>query len=240
MRAATSWGGRGAAVETVAALRRWERPGDCGWQLHAGDVGWHLRHEDDTVDDTLLQVRDDAVLAAVGLLDGPAVVRLAIDPRLLHDAALASAVADAARDVPGVAAVSGPADVTDRVAVQRAAFDNSTFTETRWAQMAGSTAYDPSLDLLARDEAGTPVAALTAWTAGEGRCALVEPMGTAAGHRREGHGRRLLEGAAAALARAGASGVAVWTSAGNETAVAAYRSAGFSAIGVTSAMCSTA
>lgn len=151
-----------------------------------------------------------------------------------------SAVADAARDVPGVAAVSGPADVTDRVAVQRAAFDNSTFTETRWAQMAGSTAYDPRLDLLARDEAGTPVAALTAWTAGEGRCALVEPMGTAAGHLREGHGRRLLEGAAAALARAGASGVAVWTSAGNETAVAAYRSAGFSAIGVTSAMCSTA
>lgn len=79
MRAATSWGGRGAADETVAALRRWERPGDCGWQLHAGDVGWHLRHEDDTVDDTLLQVRDDGVLAAVGLLDGPAVVRLAID-----------------------------------------------------------------------------------------------------------------------------------------------------------------
>ncbi|HTE75056.1 MAG TPA: GNAT family N-acetyltransferase [Actinomycetes bacterium] len=291
MRTTTSWGGRTSADETVAVLRRWERPGDCAWQLHAGDVGWHLRLDDDAVDHTLLQVRDDGDLVGVGLLDGPAVVRLALDPRLLHDADLARVVAeavedrlgrpgaaeayvdgpgasrwraelarrgwdldpdpwvhlwrplgpaDAARDVPGVAAVSGPADVTDRVAVQRAAFANSTFTESRWAQMAGSTAYDPSFDLLARDDDGAAVAALMAWTAGEGRCALVEPMGTAAGHQREGHGRRLLEGAAAALARAGASGVAVWTAASNEVAVAAYRSAGFSAIGLAAAMCSTA
>ena len=291
MRATTSWAGRADADETVAALCRWERPGDCGWQLHAGDVGWHLRLDDDVVDGSLLQVRDGGVLVAVGLLDGPAMVRLALDPDRLLDGGLAAAVADAVEDrlgrpgsaeayvdgpaagrwraelagrgwdldldpwvhlwrplgaadageqVPGVAPVSGPVDVADRVAVQRSAFENSTFTEARWAQMTGSTAYDPRLDLLARDEAGIPVAALTAWTAGEGRCALVEPMATAAGHTRQGHGRRLLQGAAAALARAGASGVAVWTPASNEAAVAAYRSAGFSAIGVAAAMCSTA
>ena len=147
---------------------------------------------------------------------------------------------DANRQVRGVGPVAGPADVADRVAVQRSAFEGSTFTEARWAQMTGSTAYDPGLDLLARDEAGTPVAALTAWSAGEGRCALVEPVATAAGHTRQGHGRRLLEGAAAALARVGASGVAVWTPASNVAAVSAYRSAGFSAIGVAAAMCSTA
>ena len=291
MRATTGWGGRAASDETVAVLQQWERPGDCAWQLHAGDVGWHLRLDDDTVDGSLLQVRDDGTLVAVGLLDGPGLVRLAIEPDRLRDAGLAVVLADAVEDrlgrpgsaegyvegpaaarwraelagrgwgldpdlwvhlwrplssddasrqVPGVAPVSGPADVADRVAVQRSAFDSSTFTEARWAQMAGSTAYDPRLDLLARDDAGTPVAALTAWTAGEGRCAIVEPMGTAAGHTRRGHGRRLLEGAAAALARAGASGVAVRTPASNVAGVAAYRSAGFSAIGLAADMCSTA
>ena len=291
MRATTSWGWRAVSDETVAVLRQWERPGGCGWQLHAGDVGWHLRLDDDEVDGSLLQVRDDGVLAAVGLLDGPAVVRLALDPDRLQDAELAGVLADAVedrlgrpgsaeayvdgaaegrwraelagrgwdldpdpwvhlwrplgaddakREVPGVAPVSGPVDVADRVAVQRSAVEGSTFTEARWARMAGSTAYDPRLDLLARDDAGAPVAALTAWTAGEGRCALVEPMATAAGHTRQGHGRRLLQGTAAALAGAGASGVAVWTPASNAAAVAAYRSAGFSAIGVAAAMCSTA
>ena len=291
MRATTSWGGRAASNETVAVLRQWERPGDCAWQLHAGDVGWHLRRDDDEVDGSLLQVREDGMLLAVGLLDGPGLVRLALDPDRLQDAGLAAVLADAVEDrlgrpgsaegyvegpaaarwraelagrgwdldpdpwlhlwrplgagdasrqVPGVAPLSGPADVADRVAVQRAAFAGSTFTESRWAQMAGSTAYEPRLDLLARDGAGAPVAALTAWTAGQGRCAVVEPMGTAAGHTRQGHGRRLLEGAAAALARAGASGVAVRTPADNTAAVAAYRSAGFSAVGLAADMCSTA
>lgn len=291
MRPTTSWGGRAASDETVAVLRQWERPGDCAWQLHVGDVGWHLRRDDDEVDGSLLLVRDDGGLLAIGLLDGPGLVRLALDPDRLHDAGLAAVLADAVEDrlgraggaeayvegpasarwraelagrgwdldpdswvhlwrplgaedasrrVPGVAPVSGPADVADRVAVQRSAFESSTFTEARWAQMAGSTAYDPRLDLLARDEAGTPVAALTAWTAGEGRCAVLEPMGTAAGHTRQGHGRRLLDGAVAALARAGASGVAVRTPASNTAGVAAYRSAGFSAIGLVADMCSTA
>jgi len=290
---AVSWGGRAAAADVVAALRAWERPGDCGWQLHAGDVGWHLRNDDDEVDGTLLLVVDDGsgALLAVGLLDGPAVVRLALDPDRLPDARLALALADAVEDrlgragtaeayvdgpvaapwraelarrgwgldpdawvhlwrplgtadagraVPGVAPVSGPVDVADRVAVQRSAFDGSSFTEARWARMTASAAYDPRLDLLARDEDGTAVAALTAWTAGERRCALVEPMATAAGHTRKGHGRRLLDGAAAALARTGASGVAVWTPASNGPALAAYRSAGFSALGIAAAMCSTA
>ena len=293
MGAAATWGGRDAAHEVVAVLREWERPGDCGRQLHAGDVGWHLRHGDDQVDGTLLQVHapasDEPV--AVGLLDGPGLLRLAIDPDRVRDAEVASVVADAVeerlghagtseayvdgpasawwqpelarrgweldldpwvhlwrplgpadaeRAVPRVAPVAGAADVADRVAVQRSAFEGSTFTEQRWRRMSSTAAYDPRLDLLARDEDGIAVAALVAWTAGEGRCAIVEPMATAAGHSRQGHGRRLLEGAATALARAGASGVAVWTPASNDAAVAAYRSAGFTAIGVAAAMCSTA
>ena len=287
-----SWGGRASADETVAALRGWERPGDCGWQLHAGDIGWHLRNDDDEVEGTLLQLRDaSGALAAVGLLDGPGLLRLALEPDHLHDPALAAAVADAAEDrlgragtaeayVDGPAAARlarrarpprlgpGPRPVGAPVAVarcgrrragrvpggpgirgggrrrpgRRAAIGLRELHLHRGAVGPDepSAAYDPRLDLLARDEDGTAVAALTAWSAGEGRCALVEPVATAAGHTRKGHGRRLLDGAAVALARVGASGVAVWTPASNEAALAAYRSAGFSAIGVASAMCSTA
>ena len=293
MRVAATWGGREVSDDAIALLRGWERPGDCGWQLHAGDVGWHLRLDDADVDGTLLRLHDRASSAplAVGLLDGPGVLRLALDPDRWHDPDLAVAVADAAedrlgragaaeayvegpmpggwraelarrgwdldpdawvqlwrplgaadaaRDEPRVSPVSGEADVADRVAVQRSALENSTFTEQRWAQMSSSTAYDPRLDLLARDEDGVAVAAVTVWTAGKGRCALVEPMATAAAHTRKGHGRRLLLAAATALARVGASGVAVRTPASNEAAVAAYRSAGFSAIGLAADMCSTA
>lgn len=283
-----SWEGRVAAGEVVAALREWEAPGGWGRQLHAGDVGWHLRLPDEEVEGSLLVGRDDGSVAAVGLLDGPAVLRLAVRPALAGDASVGAALADAAvdrlgpgeayvdgpaedawrvelarhgwdvdpdpwvhlwrpleaddahADPSGVGAVSGQDDVQDRVAVQRAAFEGSTFTVEAWQRMSSSPAYDASLDLLARDDEGTPVAALTAWSAGTGACALVEPMGTAREHRGHGHGRRLLVAAMAALARSGASGVAVWTPAGNEAALATYRSAGFAGVGLSSAMCSTA
>jgi ribosomal protein S18 acetylase RimI-like enzyme len=279
-----TWTGRAGADEIIDALRGWELPGRCGWQLHAGDVGWHLRFEDDVADGTLLAVRGaSGALVAVGLLDGPAVLRLATDPALVDDVALARVLADVADErlpageafadgppqvrwraelaargwdadpdpwvhlwrpvgpvdvaaVRGVAAVATDQDVEDRVAVQRAAFEGSSFTVDRWRLMSRSTAYDGDLDLLARDEDGTPVAAATAWSAGPGRCAVVEPMGTHRDHTGRGHGRRLLTGVAAAAARAGASGVAVYTPGSNIPALAAYRRAGFRAVGVVTAM----
>ena len=279
-----TWTGRDGADEIIDALRAWELPGRCGWPLHAGDVGWHLRFEDEKVGGTLLAVRGaSGALAAVGLLDGPTVLRLATDPALVDDAAVARVLADAAAErlgpgeayadgppqvrwraelaargwdadpapwvhlwrpvtpsddaaVRAVAAVVTEQDVEDRVAVQRAAFEGSTFTVERWRLMSQSAAYDGGLDLVARADDGTPVAAATAWTAGPGRCALVEPMGTHRDHTGRGHGRRLLAGVAVAAARAGASGVAVYTPGSNTAALAAYRSAGFRGLGVVSAM----
>ena len=38
--------------------------------------------------------RDGAGVAAVGLVDGPGALRLAVDPRRLHDAHLAAVLAD--------------------------------------------------------------------------------------------------------------------------------------------------
>jgi ribosomal protein S18 acetylase RimI-like enzyme len=137
----------------------------------------------------------------------------------------------ATRLPPGVSPVAGERDVADRVAVQRAAFEGSTFTAERWALMAAGAPYDGELDLLARDAAGRPVAAGTAWSAGRGRCGVLEPVGTHRDHQRRGHGRRLLDGLCAQLAVAGASSVAVATPASNDAAVRAYVSAGFRVLG---------
>lgn len=263
--------------EIVAALVAWTPP-TWGGQLHPGDVGWELRFEDDHVDSSFLVVREGGAVVAVGLLDGPEALRLAVDQTRAYDPELAEYLADAAEDVvapgeayvdglpfaawravladrgwdadtdqwvalhrslagvrnrlpPGVAPVTGDRDVADRVAVQRAAFDGSTFTAARWALMAAGPPYDGALDLLARDAAGRPVAAGTAWSAGPGRCGLLEPVGTHRDHQQRGHGRRLLEGLCAQLAAAGASSVAVATPASNDGAVRAYAAAGFRVLG---------
>lgn len=127
-------------------------------------------------------------------------------------------------------------DIADRVAIQRAAFPNPTFTVEKWHAMAAGPSFQSEFDLLARDGDARPVAAVTVWLPGAGKCGMIEPMGTHADHRRQGHGRRVILAAWGALARAGASGVCVVTPESNAAAVAVYRSAGFRRIGLLSAM----
>lgn len=269
-------------AEIVGALAAWT-PATWSGQLHPGDVGWELRFEDDHVDSSFVVVREAGSVVAVGQVDAPQALRLAVDPARAHDVALAAFLADAVDDVlvpgevsvdgaplaawraeladrgwdrdpdvwvalhrslagvdvrlpGGVAPVSGVRDVADRVAVQRAAFDGSTFSAARWALMAAGPPYDGALDLLARDDEGTPVAAGTAWSAGPGRCGLLEPVGTHRDHQRRGHGRRLLDGLCAQLAAAGASSVAVATPASNDGGVRAYTAAGFRVLGLLTGM----
>lgn len=140
-------------------------------------------------------------------------------------------------DVPGVETTAGDdRKIADRVAVQRAAFANSTFTVERWHAMAAGPSFRPEFDLLARDATGGAAAAVTAWLPGEGKSGMLEPMGTHPDYQRIGHGKRVILAACAALAQAGASGVCVVTPASNVAAVAAYRSAGFRRLGLLSAM----
>lgn len=139
-------------------------------------------------------------------------------------------------DIAGVSPTLTESDVSDRIAVLTAAFERSTFTVDKWHAMAAGTCFRPELDLLARDHSGNPVAALTAWMSGVGKCGLIEPMGTHPDFRRQGHGRRLLQAAFAALAREGASSVCVVTPVSNVAAVELYRSAGFIRIGTLQAM----
>jgi GNAT superfamily N-acetyltransferase len=102
--------------------------------------------------------------------------------------------------------------------------------------MAAGPGFRPELDLLARTDTGVPVAALTAWFGGEGRCGMIEPMGTHHAHRRQGHGVRVLRGACAALAKLGAAGVTVMTPASSPAAVGVYRAAGFRSMGLLTAI----
>jgi ribosomal protein S18 acetylase RimI-like enzyme len=130
----------------------------------------------------------------------------------------------------GVALVTA-ADAADRVAVQRAAFEGSTFTLQRRQLMTDSAAAQLCVDVLVRTADGAAAAGATGWLAGTGRCALLEPVGTHPDHRGRGYGLAAVRGACAELARVGAAAVAVLTPSSNTAAVALYTSAGFAPVG---------
>jgi ribosomal protein S18 acetylase RimI-like enzyme len=121
----------------------------------------------------------------------------------------------------------GPEQAHVRTAVQRAAFDNSTFTDERWHTMAAGPAYADARCLVAYDDVGTAVAAVTVWSAGPGRPGLLEPMGVHREHRGHGYGKAVSVAAAAALQQLGSSSAVVCTPSSNVGAVATYKAAGF-------------
>ena len=147
-----------------------------------------------------------------------------------------SAVEDPLTAATSASGAAGAAAVADRVAVQRAAFDGSTFTIEAWHRMAAGPGFQQGLDLLRRTPSGEPAAACTAWPSRPGACAILEPVGTHREHQGQGHGKAVVLAAVAALARAGASGVCVHTPTDNAAAVAAYVSCGLRPISYDHAM----
>jgi GNAT superfamily N-acetyltransferase len=123
--------------------------------------------------------------------------------------------------------IVGPNHVQERVAVQRASFRGSTFTVERWRTMAAGSPYRHARCLIGYDAADDAVAAVTVWSAGQGRPGLLEPMGVHPDHRRRGYGTAITVAAAAALRDMGSSSATVCTRSSNVGAVAAYASAGF-------------
>ncbi|MEG3627613.1 GNAT family N-acetyltransferase [Streptomyces poriticola] len=129
---------------------------------------------------------------------------------------------------PGVRiGVIGPEQAAVRTAVQRAAFDSSTFTEERWHAMAAGPPYADARCLVAYDDRGRAVATVTVWSAGPGKPGLVEPMGVHREHRGHGHGKAITVAATAALQRLGSSTAIVSTPTSDAAAVATYKAAGF-------------
>jgi ribosomal protein S18 acetylase RimI-like enzyme len=265
---------RDALVEAVRMLGTWQRD-DAPVPLHPGDLGWHWRFGADTTAAAVRTWSREGRLLAVGLLDGPRLLRLAIAPEAWEDEELArrlvADVEDPAAGVlpPGEVAVeartgalfgrllldhgwqlgepwtplsrdlaapvpdaglrievAGPPEAPVRVAVQRAAFATSTFTEEAWRAMAAGPAYGDARCLLGYDEQGVAVAAVTVWSAGPGRPGLLEPMGVHRDHRGRGHGRAITLAAAGALRELGSSTATVCTRAANVGGVATYAAAG--------------
>lgn len=83
-------------AEVVEALASWQS-GDHSLQLHPGDLGWFARNGAGTTAAALRVWRDgpdDGAIRAVGLLDGPDVLRLTVAPELRDDSGLAERLAD--------------------------------------------------------------------------------------------------------------------------------------------------
>lgn len=261
--------------EAVRVLRTWQYDGAPA-QLHPGDLGWHWSFGTAVTAAAVRTWSRDGHLLAVGLLDSPSVLRLAVAPPAWPDEELARQLAadvtEPERGIlpPGEAdvearfggpfaalltaggwepgerwtplrrdlaepaetgdlriEVTGAGGVSDRVAVQRAAFGNSTFTEQRWQAMAAAPPYADARCLVGYDDQGAAVAAATVWSAGPGRPGLLEPAGVHREHRGRGYGTAISVAAAAALRDLGSSSALVCTPAANVAAVATYRAAGF-------------
>ncbi|MFF4621801.1 GNAT family N-acetyltransferase [Nonomuraea jabiensis] len=123
--------------------------------------------------------------------------------------------------------VIGPEQAHVRAAVQRASFDGSTFTDERWHAMAAGSPYADARCLVAYDDQGDAVAAVTVWSSGPGKPGLLEPMGVHREHRGHGYGKAITVAAAAALQDLGSSSAIVCTPSSHVGAVATYKSAGF-------------
>ncbi|MFD7508622.1 GNAT family N-acetyltransferase [Streptomyces sp. NPDC059853] len=237
------WFWRFGARATARAVRTWQRDGRIlALGLLDGPRLFRLTLAPDTHRDAELARRlaDDLATPEHGVLGaGPASVE-APESTLVHGALAARGWRrdepwtplrrDLAGPVPdpGVRIeVAGPERAGERAAVQRAAFEVSSFTEARWRTMAAGPAYSDGRCLVAYDGGGTAVAAVTVWSAGPGRPGLLEPLGVHRDHRGRGHGRAITLAAAAALRALGASSAFVCTPAANTAAVATYTAAGF-------------
>ncbi|HEY2297731.1 MAG TPA: GNAT family N-acetyltransferase [Jatrophihabitans sp.] len=78
----------GELGEAVDALRNWQHDG-APMQLHPGDVGWFWRFGAEATAAAVRTWRRDGRILAVGLLDAPEVLRLAIAPDAPQDDELA-------------------------------------------------------------------------------------------------------------------------------------------------------
>jgi GNAT superfamily N-acetyltransferase len=237
------WFWRFGAETTAAAVRTWSRDGRI---LAAGMLDeqtvLRLTIAPDAMRDEELadQLVEDVTEPARGVL-GPGKVNIEA-PRgaLLHDLLAGKGWKDdepwspLRRDLaepvpdPGVRIeVVGSRQVQVRTAVHLASFERSTFTAERWHAMAAGPAYAQGRCLVAYDDRGDGVAAVTVWSAGPGRPGLLEPMGVHRDHRGHGYGRAITVAAAAALQELGSSSALVCTPSSNVGGVATYKSAGF-------------
>ncbi|PZS39368.1 MAG: GNAT family N-acetyltransferase, partial [Pseudonocardiales bacterium] len=79
--------------EAVGVLREWQYDG-APMQLHPGDLGWFWRFGAETTAAAVRTWSQDGQILAVGLLDGPKLLRLTIAPGAQRDEELAQQLVD--------------------------------------------------------------------------------------------------------------------------------------------------
>lgn len=126
-----------------------------------------------------------------------------------------------------VEVVASAEQVSECTAVHRSAWGHGRFTDEKWRAMAAGAPFADARCLLARNGDGVAVATVTAWSAGPGSPALIEPLGVHADHRRRGFGTAICVAAAAQLRKMGSASVLVCTPSSLQSAVATYEAAGF-------------
>lgn len=265
----------GGLSGAVRVLREWQLDVS-PMQLHPGDLGWFWRFGARATAAAVRTWSRGGQILAVGLLDGPELLRLTVAPQAQRDEALAQqVVADVTepervvlptgrvsieapngvliRDLlleggwnPGERwtplrrdltepvkgpdmriEVIGPDHASTYTAVHRSSFGSPKFTDERWHAMAAGLPFADARCLVAYDDRGSAVAAVTVWSAGAGNPGLLEPMGVHAKHRGLGYGRAICVAAAASLQALGSSSAMVCTPSTNAAAVVTYQSAGF-------------
>lgn len=243
------WHWRFGAEATARATRFWSRDGEIrAVGLRDGEALLRVAIAPAARDDQELaaHMADDLADAGRGVLPAGAAAVEARGEGALREVLLARGweldelwtplVRDLSEPVPDsgvrieVVTAENAEQVAQRAAVQRASFTGSTFSVERWRAMAEGPEYAHARCLLAYDAQGVPVATATVWSAGAGRPGLLEPVGAHRDHRGHGHGRAIVVAAQTALREMGASSATVCTSSANTVGVAAYRSAGFTAL----------
>jgi ribosomal protein S18 acetylase RimI-like enzyme len=127
----------------------------------------------------------------------------------------------------------GPEDIERRVAVHRSAFSPSRMTAARYHNVMASTHYRSDLDWVVEASNGEFASFCTAWLDPESAVALLEPVGTAEGHRRMGLASIACLASMGAAARQGADTAVVLSADDNPGSLALYRSLGFEEVGRT-------
>ncbi|MFG3340353.1 GNAT family N-acetyltransferase [Glycomyces sp. NPDC048151] len=81
-----------STAEAIAALREWQSD-DAPMQLHPGDLGWYQQLGAERAAAAVRTWSRDGRILAVGMLDGPDVLRVTTAPEYLHDPDLARQMA---------------------------------------------------------------------------------------------------------------------------------------------------
>ncbi len=183
--------------------------------LHPGDLGWYSRLGAVETASAIRIWAEGGAPAAIGLLDGPQLLRLAIDPTRRDDVGLARRIADSINDPkggvfgPGQATVEGrSAGALTRILGQQGWQEDEPWVPLR---LDLSAPVQPTRTLIETidEDRGVPASS--------------KPMGVHRDHRGRGYGVEITRAGAAMLREMGSSSAVVAAEGSNKGALATYR-----------------